>query len=202
MIRESVMEVKCIEPHGNVFVVGNQVHRVVEHTWALVISLLKVNRKHVRDEATFSNAGLAYEEYVGGRYLILKLAERVLQVDGSLDIAWLFNSLEGAFLIPFPVRFRRLIVLDEHERIQRVADVLFDQEILDLRTALEKVVEEQLLRAAILDLVLEFFMLHPIARCHACKVSFCLQDAIHLLTDDFIEPLSFHLLAAVKRDAC
>ena len=98
----------------------------------------------------------------------------MLQVDGSLDIiAWLFSSREDA-LIPFPVRFRRLIVLDEHERIQRVADVLFDQEILDHRTALEKVVEEQLLRAAILDLLLLFIMLHPIARCHGCKVSFCL----------------------------
>ena len=114
----------------------------MEHAWRLLAPLLKLHVEHVRYQAALSNYWLANEEHVAGWHLISELVESVLQINGALNLAWLISLLQwpalGAF---YSVSRISLVVFDEHEWIEWVLHVFFNQLLLNMRATLKEIVE-------------------------------------------------------------
>ena len=86
----------------------------------------------------------------------------MLEVNGSFYLIWLRSLFQRAVSALFSIVPISLIVLDEHERIEWVLHVSFDKLLLNVWTALKDVVEQKLLGALILNLVLIILSLYKI----------------------------------------
>ena len=131
----------------------------------------------------------------------------MLEVNGSFYLIWLRSLFQRAVSALFSIVPISLIVLDEHERIEWVLHVSFDKLLLNVWTALKDVVEQKLLGALILNLVFLILSLHKILWNQCTKVSPRLQNAVNLISDDFIKRLGWNrkssvIFARIKRLAC
>ena len=131
MVGHFALKVENIKAYGHIFMREENINTIMIKSSRVPVTQFKLRAVYIVDHLTLPGTGIADANQCWS--FCLKLGVYSFQVEGALNYFVFFYEL-------LQVRYT-LIILDEHDWVDRIIDILLHQLLLDVRAALVGQVE-------------------------------------------------------------